>query len=479
MKSLKLFSTGRAVSETDGRFSIKSPNKQLLTIAILFILLIGGQKIFAQKADTSILRLSYSLIDYPQNFGDVPIYPSMVQSTELSNDLYDVSFWGIDALGKVIFKNKNNTKGGKIARGSFNYLAGFAFAYYGSELPVTLGVYNHEQYHNSVLAANGYSSLNGNWIFNRWDGTVYGLTDEQLTEFKADNLSGLLYSYVSGVQSENVATQTNVIQDFYHRRTFYKNPFYLYNALYVWKYFNFSTSAESDSVKVIAPEYEDSDPYYRDFAGADLTAWVYDMFNPDEPYASRDPFPDGEGVNRRIGFSDLNPEEQDYLVKQKNLSWLNFVNPAIFLVNRIKINPDFSFLVFLQYSPTNFGNDIAVFIPFKTKSFNQLFAFHTYSNYQNTFFGIQYGLVDVKPFSNKKIALGASVNLWNQPENQSFYDTSGKFGGSFELQADYEIGKGFSANLAGGYKSAGWTIGNPYLESKGNLRVGIKYSLKK
>lgn len=438
-----------------------------------------GHEIFAQEPDTSKLRLSFSLIDYPQNFGDVSVYPSMVQSTELSNDFYDVSFWGIDALGKVIFKNKNNTKGGKIGRESFNYLVGFAFSYFGSELPGPLGVYTHEQYHISVLAANGYSSKNGNWIFNRWDGTVYGLTDEDLTQLKSEDLSGLLYSYVSGIQSENVATLTNVIQDFYHKRTFYKNPFYLYNALYVWKYFNFSTSPESDSVKVIAPEYEDSNPYYRDYAGADLTAWVYDMFSPDALYTDRDPFPDGEGVNRRIGFSDLTPEGQDYLVKQKNLSLLNFVNPAIFLVNRIKINSDFSFQVFLQYSPTNFGNDIAVFLPFKTAKLNQLFAFHTYSNYQNNFFGIQYGLVDVKPFSNKKIALGGNVNLWNQPENQSFYDNSGKFGGSFELQADYELGKGFSANIAGGYKTAGWEIGNAYLENKGNFRVGLKYNLKK
>ncbi len=445
---------------------------------ILLLLPFLWNLVKAQESGQYKLRLSFSLIDYPQNLGTHHLYPSMIQSTELSNDMYDVSFWGIDALGKVIFKNKKNTKGGQIARESFDYLTGFAFSYFGSELPIPLGVYNHEQYHCSVLAANGYSSLNGNWIFNRWDGTVYGLTDSEMTKFKSENLGGLLYSYVSGVQSENYATQSNVIQDFYHQRTFYKNPFYLYNALYVWNYFNFSTSAQSDSAKVIAPEHEDSNPYFRDYAGADLTAWVYDMFSPDQAYTARDPFPDGEGVNRRIGFSDLTPEGQDYLLKQKKLSLLNFVNPAIFLVNRINISADFSFLLFMQYSPTHFGNDIAVFVPFKTRSLNQLFAFHTYSNYQNSFFGIQYGLVDVKPFHNQKIAMGVSVNLWNQPENQSFYDTSGKFGGSFELQANYELGKGFSGNLSTGYKSAGWAIGNPYLESKGNFRLGVKYNLK-
>jgi hypothetical protein len=100
-----------------------------------------------------------------------------------------------------------------------------------------------------LLGANDLNSLNGNWIFNRWDGTVYGLTDEELTILKRDNVNGLLYSYVSGVQSENYLTQVNVIQDFYHHRTFYKNPLYLYNAYFVWDYFHFSASSKSDSAK--------------------------------------------------------------------------------------------------------------------------------------------------------------------------------------------------------------------------------------
>jgi hypothetical protein len=45
------------------------------------------------------------------------------------------------------------------------------------------------------------------------------------------------------------------------------------------------------------------------------------------------------------------------------------------------------------------------------------------------------------------------------------------------MQANYELGKGFSANLAAGYKTAGWTIGNPYLDEKANLRIGINYNI--
>ncbi len=243
-----------------------------------------------------------------------------------------------------------------------------------------------------------------------------------------------MYSYVSGIQSENYLTQVNVIEDFFHPRTFYKNPMYLYNAYYVWDYFKFSASSLSDSVKVLAPPDEDVNPINRDFAGADLTAWIYDMFSPESPYTDRDMFPDGEGVNRRIGFSDLTTEGQDYLKKQKQLSLLNFVNPAIFLLNRIKVNQDFNFLAFMQYSPVHFGNDIALYIPFQIKSVNQLIAIHNYNNRDKRFPGIQYGIYNISPFLNKKMEIGGTLSLWIQPVNQGFFDQSGKFGGALEME---------------------------------------------
>lgn len=447
--------------------------KAFLLYAFVFLF----QIISAQDSTIYKLRLSLSILDFPQNFQSEAKFPSMNQSVELSNDLYDLSFWGIDELGDLIIKNKKNTTGGKIANYGLKYVLGLAFSKFGSELPIPLGVYTHEEFHRSVLGVNNQPALNGNWIFNRWDGTVYGLTDEDLTLLKSDKLNSLLYSYVSGVQSETYLTQVNVIQDFYYQRTFYKNPFYLYNAYYVWDYFHFSTSAKSDSVKVIAPENEDKDPYYRDYAGADLTAWINDMFNPEAPYTERDPFPEGEGVNRRLGYSDLSEEGQEYLKKQKNLALLNFANPAIFMLNRFEIGSAFSFNAFMQYSPTHFGNDIALFIPFRVKSYNQLFAVHNYNNHEKGFFGLQYGIYDIKPFRKKSVDLGGTLHLWSQPENQSFYDNNGNFGGALDLQAKYAIGKGFSTMITASYKSEGWLIGNPYLEDKFNFRIGLRYDL--
>jgi len=444
----------------------------------LGMLMFSANVLFAQDPAVYKLRLSYSLLDVPQNVSSVGNYPSMMQSFELSSSLYDLSFWGIDAAGNAVIKNRNNTIGGNITNTGFKYLLGFGFSYFGSELPVPLGVFTHEEFHRSVLGVNDLSSINGNWVLNRWDGTVYGLSDEDLSGLKQNSVNDLLYSYVSGIHSENYMTQVNVIEDFFHPRTFYKNPFYLYNAWYIRDYFKFSASSLSDSVKVLAPPHEDVNPIYRDFAGADLTSWIYDMFSPETPYTDRDIFPDGEGVNRRIGFSDLTQEGQDYLERQKQLSFLNFVNPAIFMVNRIRVNQDLNFLAFMQYNPVHFGNDIALFIPFQVKSVNQLIAIHNYNNKDKKFPGFQYGIYNISPFVNKRIEVGGTLSLWIQPVNQGFFDQSGKFGGAIEMMTDYNIGRGFLVNLAAGYKTMGWMIGNPYIDEKARFRVGIKYFLK-
>ena len=42
------------------------------------------------------------------------------------------------------------------------------------------------------------------------------------------------------------------------------------------------------------------------------------MFSPDRIYTERDKFPGGEGINRRIGFSDLTTEGRITLIKQKS-----------------------------------------------------------------------------------------------------------------------------------------------------------------
>jgi hypothetical protein len=272
-----------------------------------------------------------------------------------------------------------------------------------------------------------------------------------------------------------MSTRTNVIHDTYTKRSFYKNPLYAYNAFYVWNYFRFATSDLSDSVKVIAPQHESVNPSERDFAGADLTAWAYDMFTPNQPFSGRTDFPNGEGENRRIGYSELPGEAKDYLQKQKKLSLLNFVNPAIFYINRFSAGNGLTFNVFFQYAPTHFGNDISVTVPVWTRKNNLLFAIHNYNNHTDPFFGLEVGLLD-KPVG-EKLMLSVIAHGWSQPNDQDFFSLESERGGALELDGSYAFTKNFSATAGVTAKSKGWMMGNPYLNSNVSCRIGIAYSL--
>lgn len=447
-------------------------------IIILSVILITSCFIIYGQ-DTAIykLRLSVPLVDLPQNYSLPHHLPSMQQSLDFSNDFYELSFWGIDALGDKLFipKNKEYSKVRKIGNAVFKYGLSLGFSKYGSELPIPLGVWGHEEFHRSVLGTNNISSKNGNWILNRWDGTVYGISDSTLIFAKNENINGLLYSYVVGVQYEIALNQKTTLNDFYKKRTLNKNALLLYNALYVYDYFKFSASSISDSVKVLAPPHESKNPSDRDYVGADLTAWVYDMFNPSVPFNSRDSFPGGDGVNRRVGFSDLTSEEQTYLKKQKNLSLLNFINPALFFINSIKINNNLSFNLFTQYAPTHFGNDISIFVPVKYKKYDLLINIHNYTNKTTSGFGIGTGLYNYK--LSEKWESDISLNIWNQPK--SFYDNAKVIGGQISLDTRYYFKNNFNGfmNITG--KTKGWTISNPYLQDNITVQFGLNYNLKK
>jgi len=399
----------------------------------------------------------------------------MNQALEWSNDFYELGFWGIDALGNKLFNSgdRSGSKWRTFSGNVFKYVLSLGFSRFGSELPIPLGVWGHEEFHRSVLGVRDISSINGNWLFNRWDGTVYGISDLTLGNFKTTDISHLLYSYVAGVQYEILMNEKNTLGDFYKQRSMTKAALILYNAYYVFDYFKFSTSSLSDSVKIDAPPNENKDPVYRDFAGADLTAWVYDMYNPDQPYTSRDNFPDGEGVNRRIGFSELSEEAQDYLVKQKKLSLLNFVNPAIFFIDGIKINDALAFNFFTQYAPTHFGNDIAFYLPIRYRKYDMLFNAHRYGNRSGNGYGIGLGLYNFE--LSGKLQTDFTVNFWNQPE--SFFESGKISGGLLGLTTKYALTRTISGYVSVTGKSRGWLLGNPYLKSNISMQMGLCYEL--
>lgn len=428
----------------------------------------------AQQDSTYRLRLEVPLIDLPQNTTLPYRIPGMEQASAWSTGLYQLGYWGIDAGVDALMPSPSNaTFGKRLLNGSVKYLAGLGFACYGSELPIPLGVWAHEEFHRSVLGVNNIAALNGNWIGSRWDGTVYGVTDQQLTDLKARDLNNLLYSYLAGVHAEILSNERITKDAFNHSRNVSMAPLLLYNSWYVWNYFNFSTSAASDSVVVLAPPHESADPAQRDFAGADLTAWAYDMYLPNEPYTARAPFPNGEGVNRRIGYSELPADAQQFLKEQRGLTWMNFANPAVLGIDRIRFGGDFAFNVFLQYAPTHFGHMRAVHMPFRIgrKHFHigaqEFVGLHT----KGMGLRLEHSGFRLTPLTT----LDVGVALWDQPK--SFTATERMVGGSSRATIGHRINEHFTLTATAQAKTDGWMLGDPYLKANATFRLGFVLSL--
>lgn len=443
-----------------------------LLIGIFLIITIITQ---AQDTATYNLRLNIPLIDIPQNSGFRRQYPSMSQSLELSSDLYDIGFFGIDAGGNKLFKPNKNASGRKhrFLNTAFKYSVGLGFSKFASELPIPLGVWAHEEFHRSVLAVNGIKSKNGNWVFNRWDGSVYGVSDSMLSNLKTTNANQLVYAYAAGAQSEIASNQKITLEEFYKKRSLNKTALLLYNAWYVMHYFKGAISPSSDSAKVNLPQYENKDAVMRDFAGDDLTAWVYDMFNPDSSYTKRLGFPGGNGVNRRIGFSDLSRGAQSFLKKQKNMSLINFLNPAIFFIRKISVAPQLSFNLFAQYVPTHFGSDIAAYLPVQYKKLDLLLAVHNYKGYNGRGHGYDVGLMNYKV--KEKLEASLLLHYWQQPS--SFYAYKLQTGFATEAKAKFLFSNNWSAYISLQQKTKGWLLGNPYINNNLSLQTGLSYCL--
>lgn len=439
---------------------------------LLFILTVGF--LSPSNAQDSLplkARVDLPLFEWPQNQPEPYAYPSLNQALGISYSAYQLSFWGLHAgiHRLIVGKNSPVKPFKKWLNRSVNYAAQLAFCRYASELPIPLGVWAHEEYHRAVLKTAGINSHNGNWLFNRWDGTVYGPSDEELSRLKKEQLPVLLYSYVAGVQSETALTDKISKHAFVSREEVPKAALILYNSYYVFNYFKFSASAMSDSVKRLAPLHEAKKAEQRDFAGADLTAWVYDMMSPDSAYTLRSAFPGGEGVNRRVGMADLSEEGRAFLKQQKQLALLNFLHPGILGVSRIRLSHSNAFLPYLTYYPTHFGNMIAATVLVKINQHYFSAAFQQYAGRTSKGYGLQLSVLNYT--HHHILSSDLQLSLWQQPHR---YDaTSTSLGGALQWKLFCKLSDNLQAYLNIDYKSSGWLLNNPYLQERLSAGIGL------
>ncbi|MBN2662964.1 MAG: hypothetical protein JXR68_04885 [Bacteroidales bacterium] len=400
------------------------------------------------------------------------INPSMKQSINLSSSFYNSVYFGISKMNINWF----NTD----------------FVNYLTESLIETGVilvvefiplgdaWLHEEFHRAVLTknyVNSYNEVNNFPLFKELI-SVNNVTDNDLVRFKSDNPSDFVRLHAAGIEGEYMLIRNLQSKNIFHNQQhgYFLNSFLWTANSFYYVFFCHQNDAEETTIEINAQD--GSNIPKRDFTGLDFTAWVYDLFKPDEPYSLRGTHPSGVGLNRYIAPSDLTEAEFKYLKKQGFLQLINFASPMILGINNLPLTIKGNKYVFnfaFRHFLTSFGYDISLDLFLKSEKFNFLVSTHSYSNQQLTLPGIELNIVDYILIDQKfKVLTSTKSMVWLQPENLFFSDKKSKLGGL--IGADLKIGREkvfFDLNFQ--YKSKGWVAAEVFQSN--NFSAGFGLSL--
>jgi hypothetical protein len=432
-----------------------------------------SQEVFEDKKIIyPVLKLDLPLFDLPYQisamntvgYGFFSGYanPSMAQSLALTLDIFSSFQYGM----KYFYDNSGlNETLKKIIYHVGTGLGEYIFIY----MPGG-GGWLHEEYHRAVLTRFGANSFNCMNLFPIGAEVIYvsNVKDEDLSRIKKESPPDLVRMFETGIEGQYLLIDRLQRNNFFYNQNLLSEYTYWFNTLNSFYYVLGSSIAQNG---ITLDETETSDS--RDFAGLDFTAWVYDLFRPDEPYEDRGVHPSGEGVDRYRTMLDLTEAEINYLKLQGYLQMLNFLSPMMFGVKSLPMG-EFDGNFAIRHYLTSFGMDISANVYLKKKPFNMVFVFHNYANYTNWFPAIEAELIDY-PLTISKLNMYFSprVLIGMQPKGQVFKTASPEFLGLFGLRVDIKTNNNIYPYLDFTVKTKGWIAGNEFLGTNASIKLGV------
>ncbi len=466
---------------------------RLIKGMLVIVLLVGGLSVSAQKVDSiskGKLVFQLPLLDVPYHFDAMRtvndgqlsmgsffgayVNPSMKQSLNVSVNLVTGLHYGIDKLFRV-----NGRKDQKELSSSKKWL-------YMSTLVVSdvVSVYTpgfsgwlHEEFHRSPMTRFGVNSFNDMNTFPLGASTVSVNTikDRDLERFKAASSSDFIRMHVAGIEGEYLLVDHLQRNNFFYDQELFhefSNVLSVMNSIAYVQACSKSEEVDNDTEEMSLQEPLMSQ---RDFTGFDFIAWTYDLFRPDEPYASRGTHPLGNGIDRYRKTTDLLPHELQYLKRQGQLQWLNVISPMIFGVRKISLGTKGLYGNFaVRNYLTSFGNDISLNLLFKKADWKFLVGLHSAQNYTNSFPALEVSLIDyAQAIGNYKLLFTPRVLMGTQPEKQRFKGSSSAFLGLLECKVELNNQKWYRPYIEVSTKTKGWVAGNDYLDDNFSCRLGV------
>jgi hypothetical protein len=418
--------------------------------------------------------MPFALFDHPFNLGEGFPVPSMNQSLYLTKNT-------AQAAHSLIVSGITSSE---IPAPRFVIplsLAAFDILY--EYLPPGYA-WLHEEWHRAVMSRRGISSFNDVYRFELFADTiaVSRVSDEKLAQLKDRHPAEMVRLSATGYEAEMSLIRAMRADCFFTGRPVY------YDLLSWWlttinaiAYIDVCTSHEADRITDRANREDGADIRRRDFTGLDFTAWVYDLFRPDEPYAARGVHPSGAGVDRYVKYSDLTPQERHYLKLQRSLSLLNFISPQMFGIDRFPAPGRFdqggaSWNFAVSHFLTPFGYSLDTALLLMGGDIRLCVIGRFYANKSRAFPGFEAALVryplELRGF---RVTAGFTLALWMQPEGQRFRTAAASPGGLLRVNAAIPIAERAEWFVQPEAKSFGWAAGVVYLEEALQVSTGVNW----
>jgi len=429
------------------------------------------------KIDFPILDLPYQVDivnSMKYNFFLTYSSPSMSQSLALTMDIFSSMHYGLKKMYDRMYESSNLASIYKkaiylstTAAGIFGFAYVFPFGY----------PWMRQEFFRTTLSRHGINSSNISYDITGTTG--FGVTDNQLGNLKANSPYDFIRMNSAGTEAYNLFSEKMSRNYFLYTLddlsfipalvTTFLNMGHLSVAII---HGHGLIDVDADIRKM----YKNDNEVDRFLFGEDTFNWVYELFRPDETYATRGEHPSGDGsVARYITFEQLTNEERKYLEMQGWLSYLNFVSPLLYGINSFNlgssgIEGNFA----LRHYFTSFGADILASIFLKKNTFNMIFTLHNYMNYHNYFPAVEAELVDYPlNISNLIFYLSPRILIGMQPKGQVFKTKNPEFLGLLGLRIDFMAHKNIFPYVDFTAKTKGWVAGNEYLDAHASVRLGV------
>jgi len=376
------------------------------------------------------LHVELPVVDIPANTTGPYVAQSMEQSKWVTADAYEAVHYGLDAL----FGRKKWY--GLLTESAFDattILVSVPF----------FGGWQHEEWHRAVLARRGISSENPYYStpsLPLLSPKTIQVSDADIARLKAEHPIDYVRVGEAGFEGQYALTAELERNIFFHDQpnvsSFIIGMSYIETSLYM-------------AICNANPT-----------GTGDCSLWTDGLF---APHAK--PHSDG---------APLAPGAEGYIKTQLGLSFLNFVDPFVFMMKDLKLR-DVRLAAALRHVPTSFGYDVRLDLFYRDAHRGLVFSAHNFVNGVRWFPGAS---VELAPTPMGPFSIGARSTFWLQPSDGGFFTASPRPGGDVELTLGVPILRNRLVpyvELEG--KTAGWAMGNAFIEATPAMRLGLQANL--